>query len=716
MIFNLIYTLAALLIVANSWWQEPVVGVTATLFFIGGSSFLASEIGGIKNSWQKKFFYGSLFFLLLTVISLTGIYYLYQWNNLVLGGYIFLWVAAGWLYYFLKKIKSSDEQKFFKELFFKFKSVPLKNWFLFLFYLIGIVGCLIILFKSATLDPVRTPWVIVPKYFFVIYALISSLLIIIVRQEKGFLKIFFLSIYFLLSFSVAQIIFPLGYGYDALIHLAAEKHIANWGFILPKTFYYIGQYALVFFLAKTTALSTELVNSWLVPVLASCFLPATLMVAYEKLKEQIKINYLPLFFLLLTFAIFTFTTPQNLSDLMLIIFSFLIFNHFKEKVISGWGWGLLVLAIVLIHPVAGIAAFVAGSVIFLSQLGIKKVFFVWWSLVLCFLAPLAFLILSWVNPLFAANWQINWQFKAWAQNIFRFFPDLFLNTNFVHLIKTAAYFLWQPVTLFLMVFLLAIYGWKRFNIFNKTNNELKIINGGLLKNKNTIFLLIFLILVINSGVLFSLADFSFLINYERGDFSRRLFQEGVYFLYPLVFLAVGGILKNVREKVILKNKLIKIITSIILALSLTGAIYFSYPRHDVYAINLGFNTSIYDFRAVAYLDQTTAEPYVVLANQQAGAAALLTLGYRYFDNQYFMYSIPTGGPLYLIYTKMAYDGLISYEVAKEAMDLTRVNVVYLYLPDYWFNLKKIKPQLQAVADETIKIEDGKVWVFKFVRK
>jgi len=250
------------------------------------------------------------------------------------------------------------------------------------------------------------------------------------------------------------------------------------------------------------------------------------------------------------------------------------------------------------------------------------------------------------------------------------------------------------------------------------NNELRIINygDGLLKNKSTIFLLIFVILMINSAMLFLLADFSFLINYERGDFSRRFFQEGIYFLYPLVFLVVGWLLKKISEKEILKNKLVKIIGGVILALTMTSAVYFSYPRHDVYAINLGFNTSIYDFRAIEYLDQITDEPYVVLANQQAGAAALLTLGYQYFNNQYFMYSIPTGGPLYQIYTKMAYEAKISYETAKEVMDLVEVDVVYLYLPDYWFNLKKIKPQLEAVADETIKLEEGKIWAFKFVRK
>ena len=159
-------------------------------------------------------------------------------------------------------------------------------------------------------------------------------------------------------------------------------------------------------------------------------------------------------------------------------------------------------------------------------------------------------------------------------------------------------------------------------------------------------------------------------------------------------------------------------TTLILIISagVTVSLYFSYPRQDVYMLNRGFNTSIHDFQAVKYLDEITKEPYVVLANQQIGAAALKEFGFRYFDHKYFFYSIPTGGELYKIYSKMAYDELIDPQVAKEAMDLTGANIIYLYLPDYWFNLKKIKPRLEAVADETLKLANGKIWVFKFVRK
>ena len=58
------------------------------------------------------------------------------------------------------------------------------------------------------------------------------------------------SLHLLLTFSVANIIFPLGFGFDPFIHQATEKHILDFGFILPKKLYYIGQYVLVGFLSK----------------------------------------------------------------------------------------------------------------------------------------------------------------------------------------------------------------------------------------------------------------------------------------------------------------------------------------------------------------------------------------------------------------------------------------------------------------------------------
>lgn len=728
MIFSIIYTIAALINVLNIWFgPRPIIGMSAGLFFVFGSIWWAGCLRGKEAGKKKQFYNGFLLFFLITIIFLTLVYYLYQWNNLVFTLYIFLWVIAQWLFYFLNKRGAQiEKQNIFKKVAQELKKIPKLNWLIFFLYLLSVFWCLMILFQAATWEPVRTPWAVVPKYFFIIYALATLILIQILRREKSFLKILFLSGHFLLSFSIVQIVFPLGYGYDALLHLAAEKYILTWGFILPKTFYYIGQYALVCFLAKITALPLTFINSWLVPIMASCLLPATIIFTYEKIKEKIKINFLPLFFLLIPLAIFTFTTPQNLSEVLLIVCSFLILSYAWQKEVAGWLLFLLILAITLIHPIAGMAAFIAGALVLSQKIKMKKFFSTVLTMILCFLAPLAFFVLSFINPLFKLNWLMNWQLKAWGQNIFRFFPALFLNTNFVHLIKTMAYFLWQPVVMFVVILGLAFYGWKRFNLFNKMNNarptslveagELRIMNYELLKNKSTVFLLVFIVLLINSWLLFSWVDFSFLINYERGDFSWRLFQEGVYFLYPLVFLAVGLILKIIVEKIMMKSKLLKFGGSVILALIITSSLYFSYPRHDVYALNRGFNTSIYDFNSVRYLDKITPEPYVVLANQQIGAAALTEFGFRYFDHKYFFYSIPTGGELYQIYAKMAYEEKINYAVAKEAMNLVKVNVVYLYLPDYWFNLKKIKPQLEAVADETIKLENGKVWVFKFVRK
>jgi len=272
-----------------------------------------------------------------------------------------------------------------------------------------------------------------------------------------------------------------------------------------------------------------------------------------------------------------------------------------------------------------------------------------------------------------------------------------LNTNIVHLVTTVAYFIWQPLVLFLIILILAFFGFRYFK------NKLQI--------KNYELLITFLILLINSILVFSFLDFDFLILYERGDFALRIFNLAVWFLVPLALYFIFFYLYIF----ISKNKYIKLIMFLILASILTGSLYFSYPRADRYFTYRGFNSSIYDFNAIKYLEKNTNETYVVLANQQIGATALTIYGFHYFDDKYFFYSIPTGGELHKVFWQMVYEEP-TYEKAKIAMDLTGVDVVYFYLPDYWFNLKKLFPVALKESSGLEILENGKIWVFKYIKK
>lgn len=691
--------------------HSPLVGLSSGLFLIFIFSFITGGYFFKNKSRKEQVFFGFLSFLSVTIIFLTIFYYFYQLNNLIIVLFLTLYFLITLFFNWKLKVGDVDLglKDGIKKILFNFKFFLSKNlWFV--VYLFLLVGSYLILRQGATLEAIRTPWFSVPKIFFGFYFLASFLLVYLNFKLKNIYSFIANILHLFFSFSVANIIFPLGFGYDPFIHQATEKYILEHGFILPKNFYYLGQYSLVVFLSKFLGLSHEVIDKNLVATLASLLLPVSIYYAFRKFNfSAIVSRLLILFFFLLPFAALNFTTPQNLADLLLLIIIFLglaFLNSADCNLSDYFLLFLLALSVLLIHPIAGVAVSIFLSFLFFKKLSSrqkiknKKIFFA----LQCFLVTissavylLVFFIFSKVSGLYKINLINNFNLNSFYHNIFRFIPDLYLNTNFIHLFKTLIYFLWQPLILFILIFVSSIYG---YYIFKK--------HHPLLSN----YLLIFLILFFNSFFIFSIIEFPFLINYERGDFSWRIFNLAVYFLWPLSLLVIGHFL----EKIDFKIKKYFLGLFFLLAGCLTISLYFSYPRQDVYMFNRGFNTSIHDFRAVKYLEEKTPEPYVVLANQQIGAAALKEFGFRYFDQKYFFYSIPTGGNLYQIYAKMAYEEKISYAVAKEAMDLVGVNVVYLYLPDYWFNLKKIMPQLEAVAQETIKLENEKIFIFKFVRQ
>ena len=57
------------------------------------------------------------------------------------------------------------------------------------------------------------------------------------------------------------------------IHQVTENAIWQNGFILPKPFYYLGQYSIVIFLAHLLQISVELIDKLLLPLLLAISLP-----------------------------------------------------------------------------------------------------------------------------------------------------------------------------------------------------------------------------------------------------------------------------------------------------------------------------------------------------------------------------------------------------------------------------------------------------------
>ena len=132
---------------------------------------------------------------------------------------------------------------------------------------IGLFG---LLAGNQTIGLLRSPWHALEPTFFAAYTLATMLLFYFIWTAKKLrTAVFFSTMHVFLTCSIVAILYPLGFGFDAFIHRASESWILAHGSILPKTPYYIGQYALVAFLIRTTAIPLFFVDIFLVPVLAA---------------------------------------------------------------------------------------------------------------------------------------------------------------------------------------------------------------------------------------------------------------------------------------------------------------------------------------------------------------------------------------------------------------------------------------------------------------
>jgi hypothetical protein len=250
----------------------------------------------------------------------------------------------------------------------------------------------------------------------------------------------------------------------------------------------------------------------------------------------------------------------------------------------------------------------------------------------------------------------------------------------------------------LIIFLLFISG---FYLFLKNKKECKYFIH---------FFLIFLALYI-SYLLSSSLSFSFLVDYERSDYTNRILLVASFFLIPFIILAIYNFLFKLKEKIYP----VKIPIFIFLALLITTSLYFSYPRFDHYHNSHGISTGIYDIEATKWIEDNNKKQFAVLANQQVSAAALKNFGFnKYFSNNIFYYPIPTSSPLYQNYLDMVYDKP-SKKNAQKAMNLLNINEVYFILNKYWWAFPKILDEAKLEADSFVSFGNDDVFVFKYTK-
>ncbi len=517
----------------------------------------------------------------------------------------------------------------------------------------------LILFNSLSFLAIASPWHFVPSYFWLILGLVLALLF----YRSSDVSYFLLILLYLLFFSVSFFVYGIAFGYDQLLHQRAILEISNNFLIEPKTIYYIGQYVLELFILKIWPFSSELLSRLLVPALSALLIPLVFIVNFRE-----KSVWPLILFLALPFSIFTYTVPQNLAFLFLLLLIIFSVNKDKRSFIFLFS---LALSIFFIHPMAGIPALIFLAIIFFKSRIIKSFAY----LAQIFSLPLSLLFIG---------GKFNFKFISISSWIPKFLgqEDIFL--NFVYF-----FFVNKNIWLLFLFVIISIF------VFKKKDKLLNCFYFNSLALLSSYFLSLFI-------------DFSFLSQIDKSSYANRILIVSFLFLIPVFFSFFNSLVERIKQEKIA----FRIISLLFLLLLLLSSLYLNYPRKDNYFNSRSFSVSAYDFEAVKFIENIKEnDNYVVLANQQVGAAAIKEFGFKRYYGPWFYYSVQTGGLLYDYYLKMIDNP--EKQLMNDLMLEIGADGLYLVLNDYWWAFDRIVDEMKIEADEYYIIGEGKIYIFYF---
>jgi hypothetical protein len=648
------------------------------------------------NLSQKNYnIYDRLLLIVALTMAIGGlVYYLYALDRL---GIIIALILIVFLFWKTRRYFSSPE-KFAGQ-------VKRKDIIALLSYILVYLILIVILFSSRSDRSLISPWQVISTNFFWLYILASSILAwLMTRPDLGKTgKLILLSLHYFLSFSVAAVVYRIGYGFDPFIHQATMELIDAKGAVSPKTPYYLGQYGLIIIFHKLSGLSVAILNRFLVPGLAALLLPTAL---YRFLSgsgrsknsepEHSNIFLTMLFLLILTFSPFIVTTPQNLSYIFLIL-----------TIISGFGadpWqktAILAIATAAIHPLTGLPALAWTGLLIMNEYreAISRPARKYFRLAVWLFSALALPL-----ALFFASGHSLKRGAAILSSFADYLGSLIGSPGTAgreDWLANLVYFFAYNYQLLILILVggLVLYAWlgrkDRDNYKTAATRDMLLLASGL----SAAYLL--------SGLI----NFSDLINYEQADYAKRIPIIILIFFLPFIVLTLRRLIGLIRQQ----ENLSRLIWLAIGVSALGSSLYLSYPRFDKYWNSRGYSTGQNDIKAVEFIAEKSDRPYVALANQQVSAAALKEFGFDHYfstgSGPVYFYPIPTGGPLYQFYLDMVYKSP-SRESMIKALRLTGAQDGYLIVNKYWYQSDRVINEAKLKADKWWTI-NNEVYIFLY---
>lgn len=567
------------------------------------------------------------------------------------------------------------------------------NTILFTLITVLVIVITYLYFTASTAETIFSPWLILPPYLILLYAICVFALLVYILLSKNRKFVFLTSLVFFVSTSLAVIIYKLGYGFDPFIHEVTANIIQDTGTITPKPLYYLGFYSLIINLKWLTGISIAILNKWLVPVLFSLILPVFIYYIHKINFTEKKNNfrYLPILLLILPFSLFINSTPQALANLLFII---LLFWQFISNEYNKYHFTigtLLTIAILSIHPITGVPAFFLWLfTIFKKYSQTKDVQKIISRLVMIEISILGALA---IPALFVLNSYLNDNPISIALNI----PELFTQTyQYISFVSFYDFAYLLPLLSKTFILAMAIYG------IVYLIQESKI-------NDYSHFIYLYLITLVNFFICKYWLSYNFLISYEQEIYAARIWDLSWYILLPFSFIGAALLIKKIASYPFLHRFFILLLlTSLI-----TSNFYLSYPRRDPYIYNKSINTSSFDFEAVNYISSIAPTDYVVLANQAVSAAAIAEFGFAKYYDDLFYYPLPTSSPLYQSYLDLAYQKKSITAVLNQIVSKTSQADIYFVINDYWTGFEDIVNEHKKNATAWHIIGEENIYIFYY---
>lgn len=565
-------------------------------------------------------------------------------------------------------------------------------------------GIIANLYLNQTTLPSPSPWQSLGPSFFFLFFASTTLLLLTNWFHPSKRAVWLTSLHLLVMYSVTNIVYPLGFGFDGFTHRAAEEWIKAHGFIAPKQPIYIGQYVWVAFFSHLTTLPIKLVDIWLVPLLTAFAFPRIIpraLTAAFKIPANFSLN---LVFVILFVYFFSLhlTTPFNVLVLLtfLGIFTTLEYTATKNSMVLALTI-LMAAAGLFIHPLLG--------------------------------APLAwFVVCAWNSTKYQPKSWFYWVYgiimAAIVPVLFMFF--LYLTRDvipqfgnpFTKIDVFVKYFIWphwyQPI---------APYLWNLFYVWEWCIPLLALGLGmyGYIRSpkpRATLFFASSVAMAASSFFLRSWVVFPDVHASEQGDYPLRLLKGALMFVLPWTMYGIWKIIDTYAPVFANKKgyRLVILSSFFKMALIITISWYLSYPQWNPKVHFPGYNVAAADHQAVEWIHNNNQEyNYIVLSNPITAVAALEKYSFvKYFKTEHgeiSYYSIPTGGQLYTLYTEMWMEGQKRATMEK-AMDLAGVKKAYFIIPSYWTGYEAIVSGAKKTADSWHEFSNEQLYVFVYEKK